>query len=192
MNFIAFQSVLAWVTAVLYNSSRYLELENVWLEESEWQEIISLQEFILIGEHSYDEYVTPEVAPNLTTAGTWAHESITEAFGIGLIPEALQNYYTANITCAEFAYLAVTLYELITGAEIAITREIAFNDTNDINVHKAAYINVVQCVGNNNFAPDTVLTREQAAVMLSRLAYTIGQPLTEQAPTFADNEQTSL
>jgi hypothetical protein len=136
------------------------------------------------------EPTTPDgVAPNLNTASGWAHNSINQAFELGLIPAALQNNYTANITRAEFASLAVALYETITGEEIAITREIVFNDTTDINVHKAAYIGVVQGVGDGNFAPDRGLTRQEAAVMLARLAYVAGQPLAEQAPAFADNAQ---
>jgi len=40
---------------------------------------------------------------NLSIASTWAHDSINQAFELGLIPAALQNNYTANITRAEFA-----------------------------------------------------------------------------------------
>ena len=135
--------------------------------------------------------MTDDTTPNLSTASNWAHENITQAFTQDLIPQALQNHYAANATRAEFANLAVTLYENVAGREIAITREIAFNDTNDINVHKAAYIGVVQGVGNGNFAPNAGLTREQAAVMITRLAEAVGHPLPASAPTFADNAQIS-
>jgi hypothetical protein len=91
-------------------------------------------------------------------------------------------------TRAEFAALAVALYENIKGE---ITGRSTFVDTDDINVEKAAYIGVVTGVGNNMFAPDNQLTREQAAVMLARLANAIGQPLPIQASTFADNAQIS-
>jgi len=49
------------------------------------------------------------------------------------------------------------------------------------------YLEVVGGVGEGNFAPDTGLTRQEAAVMLARLANAIGQPLPPSAPTFADN-----
>ena len=50
-----------------------------------------------------------------------------------------------------------------------------------------AALGVVTGVGENKFAPDDKLTREQAATMLSRLANAIGKPLTEQTASFGDN-----
>jgi len=120
---------------------------------------------------------------------TWAESYVTAAIAAGLVPEALQSHHTQNITRAEFARLAVTLYEYITGEEIA--GRVRFHDTRDINVERAAYIGVVTGVGDGNFAPERNLTREQAAVMLSRLAYILEQPLPAQAATFADNAQVS-
>jgi len=128
-------------------------------------------------------------APNLNTASNWAHDSINEAFRLGLIPQNLQSDYRANTTRAEFAALAVALYETTTGREI--TGRMQFNDTNDVNVQKMGYLGVVQGVGGGNFAPNNILTREQAAVMLARLANAIGQPIPASAPTFADNAQIS-
>jgi hypothetical protein len=130
----------------------------------------------------------PLPAPNLNTASEWAHEGINQAFALGLIPQSLQSRYTQPITRAEFAALAVALYENI---KSEITERMTFTDTNDINVQKAAAIGVVNGVGNNRFDPDANLTREQAAVMLARLANVIGHPITGQAPTFADNAQIS-
>ena len=122
---------------------------------------------------------------NLSSASAWAHDSINQAFELSLIPAALQNNYTANATRAEFAAFAVALYEAATGREIA--GRVEFNDTDDINVQKMGYLEVVTGVGGGNFAPNDGLTREQAAVMIARLAYAIGQPLPQAAPTFADN-----
>ena len=121
----------------------------------------------------------------------WAVEQVGAAIAAGLVPQALQSSFTQAITRVEFAALAVALYETVTGREIAIDRSIVFSDTTDINVHKAATIGVVTGVGNNRFAPDDQLTREQAAVMLARLADAIGQPFSPSAPTFADNANVS-
>jgi len=124
-------------------------------------------------------------APNLNTASTWAHDGITQAFELGLIPQTLQNNYTANTTRAEFSALAVYLYETVTGRTIIGRTQ--FNDTTDINVQKMGYLGVVTGVGNGNFAPNDTITREQAAVMIARLADAIGQPLPQASATFADN-----
>jgi len=142
-----------------------------------------------IQEPASEQVHSPTTAPNLHTASSWAHEGITNAIDLGIVPVSLQNNYTNNITRAEFSALAVALYETVTGREITARTE--FNDTTDINVQKMGGLGVVTGVGGGNFAPNNTLTREQAAVMLARLAYSIGQPLPQVASTFADNAQLS-
>ncbi|MDL2287921.1 leucine-rich repeat protein [Oscillospiraceae bacterium OttesenSCG-928-F05] len=127
----------------------------------------------------------PPPALDLTSASTWAQEGITNAVAANLVPQNLQSAYTQATTRAEFAALAVALYEQVKGAEI--TERKTFDDTNDINVEKAAAIGIVSGVGDNKFDPNSGLTREQAAVMLARLANVIGKPLDTQPATFADN-----
>jgi len=116
----------------------------------------------------------------------WAQEHVNIAIIEGLVPAHLQSQYTQPTTRAEFCALAVTLYEGITGS--VITRRVTFNDTRDINVEKAAAIGIVSGVGDNNFAPDAELTREQAATMLMRLINSVTRiQLERHAATFADN-----
>jgi len=128
-------------------------------------------------------------APNLNTATSWARDNINEAYTIGLIPSALQSAYTKAATRAEFCSLAVALYETVTGNEIK--ERTKFDDTSDINVEKMAALGVVNGVGNNKFAPNDPLTREQAATMIARLANVIGKPLEKQASTFNDSSSIS-
>ena len=145
--------------------------------------------YIVVGGSNETPVTQPITTPNLNTASAWAHTGITNAINAGLVPQSLQNNYTNNTTRAEFAALAVALYETVTGTEI--TGRMQFNDTNDINVQKMGYLGVVTGVGGGNFAPSNTLTREQAAVMLARLADVIGQPLPSSPATFADNGQIS-
>lgn len=119
----------------------------------------------------------------------WAEEQVNIAIATNLVPQNLQSNYTQVTTRAEFCALAVALYETVTGTEI--TERQTFSDTSDINVEKMAALGVVSGVGDNMFSPNSPLTREQAATMLSRLAAAIGKPLTEQAPTFSDNASIS-
>ena len=123
-------------------------------------------------------FIVSDTAPNITTANTWAHESINTAFTHGLIPHSLQSNYTRATTRAEFAAFAVALYETATGREI--TERTEFIDTNDINVQKMGGLGVVTGVGGGNFAPNDILTREQSAVMLARLASAIVSPCPHQ------------
>jgi len=131
----------------------------------------------------------PAPQPQPAAPSAWAAPLVEQAVALGLVPQGLQTNYTQPTTRAEFAALAVSLYETVTGD--TITGRAAFNDTTDVNVQKAGYLGVVTGVGGGNFNPSGQLTREQAAVMLTRLANAIGQPLPASAPTFADNAQIS-
>ncbi|MDR1705102.1 MAG: S-layer homology domain-containing protein [Clostridiales bacterium] len=114
---------------------------------------------------------------------SWAVVQVNTAIAANLVPASLQSKYTQATTRAEFCALAVALYENVKGE---ITERTKFNDTTDINVEKAAAIGVTSGTGNNNFSPDSSLTREQAATMLSRLADATGKPLPKQTTTFND------
>jgi len=114
----------------------------------------------------------------------WAQEQVKAAIEINLAPQNLCSNYTQAITRAEFCALAVSLYENIKGE---ITGRVSFADTNDKNVEKMAYAGIVSGVGGNRFDPNGTLTREQAAVMLSRLSDALDQPFPKQAAAFADN-----
>jgi len=117
----------------------------------------------------------------------WAQEQVNAAIAANLVPQQLQSHYTQAITRAEFSALAVRLYETVRGE---ITGRVSFTDTNDTNVQKMAYLEVVSGVGNNRFDPNGTLTREQAAVMLTRLAAAMWHPFLSprQTASFADME----
>ncbi|MDR0838008.1 MAG: S-layer homology domain-containing protein [Oscillospiraceae bacterium] len=133
--------------------------------------------------------VIPFAAFAADAPSSWAAEPVNAAIKAGLVPQSLQSKYTQPATRAEYCALAVALYEKVTGK--AITKRATFSDTTDVNVEKAAAIGVVNGMGNNKFDPDAKLTREQAAVMLARLADAIGKPLAKKAATFADNAKIS-
>ena len=114
---------------------------------------------------------------------SWAEDQVKQAIDAGLLPRSLQHAYTQAITRAEFACLAVTMYESAKGA---ITGRIKFDDTDDVYVEKASSVGLVSGVGDNRFDPGAPLTREQAAVMLTRLAEALGVPLQATSPTFSD------
>ena len=115
---------------------------------------------------------------------SWARESVEQALEANLVPASLQGWYPRTATRAEFCALAVQLYETATGSPVE--GRVSFNDTSDANVEKAAYLGVVTGVGNGAFQPDDPLNREQAAVMLARLADAVGQPLPAGQSSFGD------
>lgn len=119
----------------------------------------------------------------------WAADQVNAAINAGLVPISLQSNYNQSTTRAEFAALAVALYETATGSEI--TERMSFNDTDDVNVQKIGGLGVVTGVGSGNFDPNGTLTREQAAVMLDRLAGLFEINAHNIFPRFDDNQEIS-
>jgi len=128
----------------------------------------------------------------------WAVEYVERATSLGLVPPTFTNL-SLPITRAEFADLAVRLYENMIGSEI--TGRVSFSDTSDINVQKMGYLGIVLGVGDGYFNPYGEITREQAAVLLVRLFNAIYSYLDIHLPamfdmphlpsTFTDYEQIS-
>jgi|GEM_PF-2690442 len=124
-------------------------------------------------------------AQTIDTPSSWAYDQVRDAIDLDIVPLHLQSHFTQAITRAEFSTLAVVLYETTTGIEIA--GRIRFDDTTDINVEKLAYLGIVSGVGDNRFDPYSLLTREQAAVMLARLFHEIHDVLnTTDLPVMLD------
>ncbi len=123
----------------------------------------------------------------------WAHVEVMDAILWDLVPVELQGKYTQATTRAEYCALATSLYEAVTGEGIELADEelVPFTDSEDVNVAKMAKVGVVNGMGDGTFAPNAKLTREQAATMLSRLAYAVGESLAASAPDFTDNGKIS-
>ena len=151
--------------------------------------------FTSTGQRATQPQATPAPTPVATPAPTptqpadppsaWASNSVNIAISHGLVPQNLRSQYTQATTRAEFAALAVALYETATGLHIPYG--LPFHDTDDVNVQKMGWLGVVEGTGDGYFRPNETLTREQAAVMLARLADVIGQPLPQASADFADN-----
>lgn len=119
----------------------------------------------------------------------WAKELVDSALEAGIVPEALQSKYTQSTTRGEFCALAVQLYETVTGQ--TIEDRVTFTDTQDVNVEKAAAIGVISGVSEGIANPNGNINREQAAIMLAKLAEVCGKALEESEPTFADSASVS-
>ena len=101
---------------------------------------------------------------------SWAEDIMKKAYGFGLIPDCLMGKnLTEGITRAEFAAVSVKVYEALSGAKATPIAVNPFTDTNDPEVLKAYNVGVTDGVGKGVFAPNTLLNREQAATMLTRV-----------------------
>jgi len=89
---------------------------------------------------------------------------------MGLIPDCLVGKdLREDITRAEFAAVAVKVYESLSGEKAVPIAENPFTDCNDPEVLKAYNIGAVNGTSATTYTPDALLNREQAATMLTRV-----------------------
>jgi len=127
---------------------------------------------------------------------SWAKPEVDQAISMGLVPQSLQDWYTYNITRAEFSELVVQLLTKKTEKTISSLlsekgkkiNNSAFIDSNDSNVLAAHALGIVAGKENKRYDPEGYITREEAAVMLTRTAKLLGaKPGT--MTKFADEKQ---
>ncbi|MBR3836052.1 MAG: S-layer homology domain-containing protein [Clostridia bacterium] len=100
----------------------------------------------------------------------WASAELAQADALGLIPDVLVDAdLTQDITRAEFAAVAVKVYEALSGTAAIPVINNPFTDTSDIEVLKAYNIGAVNGTSATTYDPDALLNREQAATMLTRV-----------------------
>ncbi len=103
-------------------------------------------------------------------AHDWAKAELAQADKLGLIPDSLKNAdLTKPITRAEFAAVSVKVFEALTSTKATPVANNPFTDTKDAEVLKALNVGVTNGVSATKFEPDTLLNREQAATMLTRV-----------------------
>ena len=98
-------------------------------------------------------------------ASSWAVSGLNKAQGYGFITDRIKNNMAGKITREEFAEIAVKLYEVYTGTT-AVVGTASFVDTTNPEILKAANLGLVSGVGNNRYAPNQLVTREQMATIL--------------------------
>ena len=104
---------------------------------------------------------------------TWAKDEMTEANLRRLVPDALlDSDMSRPATRAEFAAVAVRLYEVVTG-QTAPSTDLPFADARKhplrADIEKAYALGVTLGTSQTTFDPDAMITREQMATMLCRV-----------------------
>ncbi len=108
---------------------------------------------------------------------SWAEKSLAEALYSGLVPYDLQKNYKNKMTRQEFCSIALKLFlnrkgktfdEFIEDNGIVFNDNV-FTDTRNRYTLLAYNLGIIKGMGNNKFAPNDFITREQAAVLLSNL-----------------------
>lgn len=132
------------------------------------------------------------LASNNAQVDGWAKDQVNEAIASGLVAGGLGEDYRVNITRAQFAATTVKLYEAMSGERVPAAAENPFTDTSDPVILQAAELGFVYGITDDTFAPDSLVTREQAAAMLSRVYTKLGGELPAvEATTFDDDGSVS-
>jgi alpha-tubulin suppressor-like RCC1 family protein len=144
----------------------------------------------------YKEYPLQQDMTGIMDApAPWALQEVNEAIEKGLVPSELQSDYTKPITRKEFSKLVVTMIEKKTGKSIeshikekglSMPDQSPFTDVDDHYVSAAYSLSIVNGIGNNMFAPDKTINRQEAAKMLTSTARALGYETDAPMPVFDD------
>jgi len=122
---------------------------------------------------TFSGVVAPSISYSASTPLTtseWARKDVDTAVFYGFLPQELEELsLDDSITREEFASLIVSVWEKETNLKITPPESNPFIDTESINVLKAFEIGMVNGLGEGKYEPESTLTREAAATMLTRL-----------------------
>lgn len=145
-----------------YCENCYFEKESVPVENT--------PEYI---DSDYDEPIIDGKTSFGSNVSEWAEKEMEEAYDNELIPEILVGEdLRKRVTRAEFAAIAVQLYEELTGTYASAVGYCPFEDISDNvsydSIKKAYLLDITMGTEYNIFEPYTLITREQLATMLCR------------------------
>lgn len=152
------------------------------------------------GKYGYGSIEYTPALPEKSEMSAWAYTEVVQAIEKDLVPANLQNMYTSNTSRVDFAALVVTALEETLDKDIAdivraktgetiyqLVAKYPFKDTTDYNVIAAYALGIINGVGNGDFAPESSITRQDAAVLLTKTAKFLGYDNKGTDVTFADS-----
>ncbi len=140
----------------------------------------------------YSDLVTLGNPAGYRGASDWAKDGLDKATQYGFITDKIRENMSGPITREEFAEVAVKLYEQYTGRNAEPAPGSTFTDTTNPEILKAYQLGIVNGIGNNEFAPQVLINREQMAAMLYRAVEAIRPDADTSiagAPTFSDEKE---
>ncbi len=123
----------------------------------------------------------------IKNVNNWAKDSLEKALKLNFVSQDLQLKLNDYITREQFCELIVKLYEEKTSFQIPIRKKNIFIDTNNKYVLKAYSLGIVSGKSENKFEPNSYITREESAVILSNLIGKMEYSITEVGYIYKDN-----
>lgn len=121
---------------------------------------------------------------------SWAEEYLLKAESLGITGDfsAVQNPWQKPITRAGFAHL---MFNTLSPSGLIGTKEKPFSDTEDERIFRLAAQGLIEGVSETEFNPNGLISREEAAVILSRAANKMGLISTEIYFVLSDEDEIS-
>jgi len=151
-----------------------------------------------------DETSTAQKPDTSTPAGangpsSWAKSSVDSALSLGLLPTHLNNNFKRNITRKEFCDLIASFLRAKTGSSIEYICRLEnlsvsskpYSDSNDYYVPYVSALGIVTGYPDGTFRPNDPIKRQDAAIMLQRLANFLKASPIRSTSSFSDAAQIS-
>ena len=141
--------------------------------------------------------VVDPTMPPFDVPSEWAVADVETAADLGILPKDLDSKYQTAITRGEFCSLIAGYIEARTGKSLArfcnhhTGTDQSFSDTSDRTILNIAYLGIIYGYPEGDFRPDDYIERQDAAIILERLARTMGANKSGTAKTFTDQAQIS-
>lgn len=132
--------------------------------------------------NEYIELITGEVRNGDREASEWAKDELIAAMEAQMFPYGYgRPNYTRSIDRDEFCRVAVQMIEQYTGQDIAdyakskgLTYQDPFTDWHSENVSWIYALGIIKGTSETTFSPNQDITRQEAAVILARVARLLG------------------
>ena len=141
----------------------------------------------------------PAAQPAGGGVSSWAQADVEQAAQLGILPQSLQSAYQASITRGEFCRLLSGYLAARSGSSAADfcksrgidPASVSFSDTDDADIRLIAAAGVVTGYPDGTFRPDAAIARQDAAIMLKRLAALFDVQTAGSGQSFTDAAQIS-
>mgnify|MGYP002516693018 CR=1 FL=1 len=122
---------------------------------------------------------------------SWAESDIENAVSKKILPQDMQSGYTKLIDRADFCRIAYNMLD-ISGKAENVNSGTHFDDISMKEIYMLSGMGIINGKGENKFAPNDNITREEAAAILSRMVSYLKLNLPEQSGThYSDDGEIS-
>lgn len=167
-------------TLILYNPTEYITIEKD-------------------GKKGLAKVEYKPALPTTQELNSWSYEEVISAIDNNLIPVSMQNSYEQSISRSEVTTLIINLLEDILDKSIQdivkdktdkdldiLVGEYPFKDTSSNEVVAGYALGIISGKSNNMFEPNALVSKQELATLLTRVANLLGEDTTANKSNISD------